>query len=343
MNVFHFYSVQAEETWNIGDLEKLQASNFTKDENAGPLNNVMQYGWPEHYKQKVSDSISKGIVLIRNLDDVMSMSLYKCVKHNICRTEVVLDAINRKLKMARGEDLLLLLKCTEHFTDLPDNIISTIEPLIDSKDYVVSIHACASLSRIERFQDKCELALQSHLDSKDAGVLWRTIHCMSESRISRKKAQVVIERFLVYSDIRVKIACVRLASSCSIKVEDETDLIRSSLLHTDMPMPLGYVFPSNSGPSHRKYAIDVISQLTTNDRALLKILVQLLMDASHSDELDTELQGVGIAALSIIPKFNPVEQVEYDEIFKAASNIRNTSRLPAKYINTFLANIKVKM
>ena len=166
--------------------------------------------------------------------------------------------------MASSNDLAAVLDLILAVRDMSSSTLelqSALKRRMLDDRYVIAIPAAVASISLDPKYELAEKKLNDFLARSEPGVIWRTASALG--KIGEKSTRWVerFEKLMLHGDVRVRIAAASAVWRASGDSKRTLPVLIESLGHKNLPMPVYFVYPSNSGNSHRVYAVNVIAEM----------------------------------------------------------------------------------
>jgi HEAT repeat protein len=149
------------------------------------------------------------------------------------------------------------------------------------------------------------------LREENAGTLWRAADAAGRCGVAQD--QPLLERLKelsLHEDVRVRVTAAAALWRLTKDVDAALPILRRAMAVEDEPLAIGFVFPSDLGPSHRIYAIEVLGEMRRErGTPVLDDLVAAIEDAavgSRDDERNRLV--IGLTALGTLARCEEVPE-----------------------------------
>ncbi len=125
-----------------------------------------------------------------------------------------------------------------------------------------------------------------------------------------------LKQLLSHADVRVRVAAAialwRLTSDTDVTIP----ILRAALTEEDNALPLGFVYPSNQGASHRMYILRGMYDMRRQGVPVLNDMIGVMESAGMAKEGGSYIRPelTALTALSAIAESGPVSQAEMSKI-----------------------------
>lgn len=296
-------------------LRFLDARNASGDFSSSALERVLGARWGVKDQPSVRRSVQRAFSLRPDGAWLDSGPILIYVERSDNVPEEVVAYLTERLPLADADEKTVLYKVARRLGTRAAALAPVIKRDLSSTMCPLAISAASAISTIDPDDATWEPALLQHLASPELGERWRAADAVGYAPALTERLAARLAELARHRDVRIRVAAAAALSRHSKDLDPNLRTLRGGLREEDLPMPMGFSYPSNIGASHRAYIATEMGRLRRNGHDVLNDLVWLADDASSKCETIGDPHGtVMFKTLDAIADSGPTPKAVYQQL-----------------------------
>ncbi len=298
-------------------LARLIALNQSGMQDSQVANAVLATRWPIDMQENVADVLNIAINNAIAANERLNATAVRFfVEINGSVPPGLVSYLEIALRDAELGDKFHLLSAVCSIDRHNSGLIDAVRESLDDSSYVIALRAAAALLCMENSDIRSLNVLRSHLRNQPAEVLWRAADAVGHSGVNNSIFVDRMKLLLQHSDVRVRVVAAVAIWKLTKDVDASVSVLREALRKEDVPLPFGFVSPSNPGESHRAYIAHALGNMRQQGADVLEDLISIVEDVGmRQSAVGAEWKlAVAMTALTAIAKSGPVSEVQMARI-----------------------------
>jgi HEAT repeat protein len=157
------------------------------------------------------------------------------------------------------------------------------------------------------------------LSSASAHQRWATAYAIARSDLTDPRFPPLLAKLLKHDDVRVRVTAAEALWAITGDAADLVPVLIAALSEEHKPLATNFICPSNTGESHRRYALLTLAEIGEGARSAIPAVLAQIKEMAADDRRNYRIAIVGLTALRTLASLGPHER----EVIAEVNSIRD--------------------